>query len=104
MLLNEIAYFEVRNIDKAIVYAHKTPSTAVVALNLENVSSSELAYMLDEEFGICTRAGLHCAPYAHKTIGTLESAAVRLSFGFFNTEDEIMKAVDAIYKISTGRA
>ena len=90
----------VRNIKGINVYGHKTLSTAVIPFNLDCVSSSELAYILDEEFEICTRAGLHCAPYAHKTIGTLESAAVRVSFGFFNTEDEVKTALDAINEIS----
>lgn len=91
---------EVKGIENVTVYGHNAPSTAVVALNFDNVDSSEAAYILDDEFEICVRAGLHCAPYAHETIGTFESAAVRFSFGFFNTEDEISKAVAAVYKIS----
>jgi len=92
----------VKNIKGTVVYGHSSSaaSAAVIALNLANVSSSELASILDEEFNICTRAGLHCAPLAHKTIGTLESAAVRFSFGFFNTEAEVRSSIDAIYKIS----
>jgi len=90
----------VRNIKNAVVYGHNSPAIAVVALNLENVSASEFAYLLDYEFDICARAGLHCAPYAHMTIGTLERTALRVSFGYFNTEDEIGKTVDAIYDIS----
>jgi len=89
-----------RNIKNAVVYGQNPQGAAVVAFNLKNVNSAELAYMLDNEFDICTRAGLHCAPYAHRTIGTLESAAVRVSFGFFNTEAEVSEATDAIYKIS----
>ena len=89
-----------RNIKNAVVYGQNPRGAAVVAFNLDNVNSAELAYMLDDEFDICVRAGLHCAPYAHRTIGTLESAAVRASFGFFNTEAEVGKAIDAIYKIS----
>lgn len=89
-----------KNIQGAVVYGQARPGVAVVAANLANLSSSEFAGILDEEFGICTRAGLHCAPLAHKTMGTLESAAVRFSFDFFNTEAEIMKGLDAIDKIS----
>ena len=89
----------IKKIKPITVYGQKTPSVAVVSINLDNVSSSELAFILDDEYGICTRAGLHCAPLAHKTLGTLESAAVRFSFGYFNTEDEIeicLKALDMI--------
>lgn len=90
----------VRNIAGAVIYGQTKPGTAVIAINLDNLSSSEFAAVLDEEFAICTRAGLHCAPLAHKTMGTLESAAVRFSFDFFNTEAEISQGLDAIYKIS----
>ena len=90
----------VKNIKGVLVYGHNSLSTATVSLNLNNVSSSELAFILDDEFDICTRAGLHCAPLAHKSMGTLETGAVRFSFGFFNTEEEINKGVDALYKIS----
>ena len=89
-----------KGINGVTVYGHKEPSTAVVSMNLDNTSSSELAFILDDEFDICTRAGLHCAPLAHKTIGTLESAAVRFSFGYFNTEDEISKCIEAIGRIA----
>ena len=90
----------VKNIKESVVYGNSSPTTAVAALNLTNISSSEFASILDEEYDICTRAGLHCAPLAHKTLGTLESAAVRFSFGFFNTVDEVNNCVDAIHKIS----
>ena len=89
----------IKKIKPITMYGHKTQSVAVVSINMENVSSSELAFILDDEYDICTRAGLHCAPLAHKTLGTLESAAVRFSFGYFNTEDEIeicLKALDMI--------
>ena len=97
--LTQIFLEGIKKIKPITVYGHKTQSVAVVSINLENVSSSELAFILDDEYDICTRAGLHCAPLAHKTLGTLESAAVRFSFGYFNTEDEIeicLKALDMI--------
>jgi len=90
----------VKTIKGVTVYGHKSPATATVSINLENISSSEFASVLDEEFDIYTRAGLHCAPLAHKTMGTLETATVRFSLGFFNTENEIKKSIDAISKIS----
>jgi len=45
--------------------------------------------MLDNEYGIMTRSGLHCAPLAHKTLGTYPEGTLRFSIGFFNTEEEI---------------
>ena len=90
----------VKNIAGATIYGHGSPATSVVSMNLNNIGSSEFANILDEEFEICTRAGLHCSPLAHMTMGTVEAAAVRFSFGCFNTEDEVAKGIDAIYEIS----
>jgi selenocysteine lyase/cysteine desulfurase len=60
---------------------------------------AELAYQLDERYGIATRVGLHCAPSAHKTLGTWPGGTVRFSFGVFNTESEIDEAVEAVRRI-----
>jgi cysteine desulfurase/selenocysteine lyase len=61
----------------------------VVSLTLETLSPPEAAERLDTQYGIATRAGLHCAPLAHRTIGTLDSGTLRLSFSYMNTEDEV---------------
>ncbi len=76
-------------------------NTGVVALNFEGVDSSELSYVLDKVYNIATRAGLHCAPLAHTTLGTLKMGIVRLSIGCFNTIEEIDKTLDALREIST---
>ena len=75
-------------------------TTAIVAMTLNKISSSEFAAILDEKYNICVRAGLHCAPLAHKTIGTYETAVVRFSFGYFNTEEDVKKAIQAVCEIS----
>ena len=54
------------------------------------------AFTLEKQFGIMTRVGMHCAPNAHKVMGTFPSGTIRFSFGFFNTEEEIMYAVEAL--------
>lgn len=72
----------------------------VVPINIEGIDSSEVAYRLDTEYGIAVRPGLHCAPLAHKTIGTEKIGAVRFGVGPFNTETDIMAAVKALNKIS----
>ncbi|HOX27750.1 MAG TPA: aminotransferase class V-fold PLP-dependent enzyme, partial [bacterium] len=56
---------------------------------------------LDDEYGIMCRAGLHCAPVAHKTLGTFPGGAVRFSLSVFNTMSEIREAVDALKTILT---
>jgi selenocysteine lyase/cysteine desulfurase len=70
--------------------------TAVVALNIRDYDSGAVADALYEEFGIATRAGAHCAPLMHKALGTWEQGAVRFSFSWFNTEEEVDKAVNAL--------
>lgn len=71
----------------------------VVSLNFAGKDNGEVAYKLDKEYGIATRCGLHCAPYAHKTLGTFPNGTVRFSFGYFNTKEEIDYTVDSINKI-----
>ena len=73
---------------------------AVVSLNVEGKDPSEVGYELDERFGIMTRVGLHCAPLAHRTIGTYPTGTVRFSFGYYNTPKEIEKALAALKEIT----
>lgn len=73
--------------------------TPVVSMNMEGMDSSILSYVLDDEYDIQTRPGMHCAPLAHETIGTLKKGAVRFSFSYFNTEDEIIYAIETLKKI-----
>lgn len=74
--------------------------TSCVSLNINNIETAELSYMLDSDFGIQNRSGLHCAPLAHKSIGTYPTGTVRLSIGYFNTLDEIKYTISALNKIS----
>lgn len=76
--------------------------TAIVSLNIINKSSSEVSQRLDDEFGILTRPGLQCAPAAHRTIGTFSSGTVRLSIGYFNSEEDIERTLNAIDIIASG--
>lgn len=71
----------------------------VVSLNIRDYDSSEIAYILDEQYDIMVRPGLHCAPLAHKTIGTFDQGAVRFSFSPFNTLDEIEYGIRSIREI-----
>lgn len=80
--------------------ADKTRNSGIVAMNLGNLDSTELSYMLDKDFGICTRAGLHCAPAAHAVLGTERRGIVRFSVGCFNTENEILRTIDAVDRIA----
>jgi cysteine desulfurase family protein len=84
-----------------ILYGHQDSSkrTAVVSFNLKNITSSEAALYFEEKWGILCRPGLHCAPSAHKTIGTFPQGTVRFSFGFFHTEQDIDLACAAVRQI-----
>jgi len=73
--------------------------TAVVAVTVKGHSPDQLAAVLDQVFDVATRSGLHCAPQAHRTAGTVEYGALRFSPGYFNTADEIDYVVDAMLNI-----
>lgn len=74
--------------------------TGVVSVNLAGLDCSELSFILDQRFGITTRSGMHCAPWAHQTIGTLASGVCRFSPGFFNTSPEMERTIRAVQQIS----
>ena len=71
----------------------------IVSLNLGDMDSSELCSVLAQN-DISVRGGIHCAPYAHKALGTLKTGAVRFSFGVMNTEEEVIKAAKILQLIN----
>ena len=73
--------------------------TSVVSIQTPGRDVSEIAYLLDKNYGIMTRVGLHCAPNAHKTLDTYPTGTVRFSFGYFNTEEEVLFAVKALEEL-----
>jgi cysteine desulfurase family protein len=86
--------------------ASRTPHlerVGIVSLNVRNVSPSELGAVLDSSFNIAARTGLHCAPLAHKSIGTFPDGTVRISPGYFNTDDEIDEAIAALKAIANSQ-
>jgi selenocysteine lyase/cysteine desulfurase len=76
----------------------------VVSLDFHDQDNAEIAFLLESEYGIATRTGLHCAPNAHKTLGTYPQGTVRFSFGHFNTMDEVLYAANAVKKILNEKA
>lgn len=74
---------------------------STVALNIRGIDCSEVAQRLDDDYGILVRAGLHCAPWAHQTLGTYPGGAVRFSFGYFNSAGEVDSAVAALREIAS---
>ncbi len=73
---------------------------AVISLKVKGKSESAVAQSLDRDFHIMVRAGLHCAPGAHRTMGTFAEGTVRFSFGYFNTEADVAACLTALAIIS----
>jgi cysteine desulfurase family protein len=74
--------------------------TGVLSLNLRGVSPSRVGQMLDRDHHIQTRIGLHCAPSAHRTIGSFPDGTVRLSWGPFTTGREVRRVIEALIGIA----
>ena len=74
----------------------------VVSANIAGIAAHDVAAILDGDYGIAVRAGLHCAPLVHRDLGTIERGAVRFSPGLFSTEAEIDLAVEAMATIARG--
>lgn len=73
---------------------------AIVTLNISDYESGAVSDALSEEYGIATRPGAHCAPRMHQALGTVQQGAVRFSFSWFNTEQEIDAAIQAVRELA----
>lgn len=73
---------------------------AIAALNLKDVDSAAVADALMTDYGIAVRSGAHCAPRMHQTLGTASQGAVRFSFSWFNTEQEVDAAIQALRELA----
>lgn len=79
-----------------------TDRVGVVSVDFQALDNAQAALWLEERYGILTRCGLHCAPAAHRTLGTFPQGTVRLSPGWFTTPGEIDAAAAAIEEIACG--
>ena len=95
-------YMGVKDIPGVTVYGDfsQPQRAAIVALNLENEDSGQVADALMEDYGIAVRSGAHCAPRMHQALGTQNQGAVRFSFSWFTTETEIDAAVAALAQLA----
>ena len=74
---------------------------STITMNVDRLEAGDVGIMLDVDFNIATRTGLHCAPLVHEQIGTMKiHGGVRFSIGAFNTETHIAKAVEAVSEIA----
>ena len=76
-----------------------TDRNAVASIQTPEIDMSQVAWQLDNEYGVMTRVGLHCAPNAHKTLGTYPAGTIRFSFGPENTKNELDFAIQGLKKI-----
>ncbi len=74
--------------------------TATVSFNIAGMEPSEVGLRLDEEHGVLCRVGLHCAPAAHRTLGTFPAGTVRFGMGVFNATEEVDAAVAAVESLA----
>ena len=96
-------YHGIANLPGVTVYGDFSEGharTAVVTLNVHDYDSSAVADELSECYDIATRAGAHCAPRMHEALGTVEQGAVRFSFSWFTTEEEVEAAIAAVREIA----
>lgn len=96
---------EIRKTDGVIIYGPDSceKKTAVIAFNIEGIDCEEAASLLNERYGIAVRSGYHCAPVAHKVIGTEKTGCIRISPGIFTTYDDILKTAAAIKEIAENK-
>ena len=101
MMLMRRFYEGVMALDSVTVYGDFTRDRApIVTLNIGDMPSGELSDILSGEFSIATRAGAHCAPRLHQALGTVEQGAVRFSFGYFNTIEDVDAAIAALRSVA----
>ena len=95
-------YEGIRRIDGVKTYGDFSSwdRAAIVTLNVRDFDSAQVSDYLAEHFGIATRPGGHCAPRLHEALGTVEQGAVRFSFGWHNTEEDVDAAIRAIAEVA----
>jgi len=86
------------------VFGRRVPEgrTGVVSIQTLKKDLAQSAYELDAEYGIMTRVGLHCAPSAHKTLGSYPTGTIRFSFGWWNTQAQVDAALEALEVVCRG--
>jgi selenocysteine lyase/cysteine desulfurase len=72
------------------------PSVPIVSITSDTLDPDRIAFLLDRHHGVAVRSGLHCAPWAHRTLGTLDSGAVRFGVGYGTTDEDIERALAAV--------
>jgi selenocysteine lyase/cysteine desulfurase len=77
----------------------REPRVPILSAVHEKIESDRLSFALDKRYSIATRSGLHCAPWAHKTLGTLETGALRFGVGYASTSADVDAVLDALREL-----
>ncbi len=102
--LREIFLSEISQTHEITIHGNgEGPHTGVLSISIAGLDPSQAGELLEKRFGILSRIGLHCAPLAHRTIGTFPDGTVRLSWGPFTTERDILVAARAVKRVASRR-
>jgi cysteine desulfurase family protein len=99
--LTEYALRKLSEIEGITLYGSKdtTNRVGVISMNIMDLNPQKVGHVLDEKYGIMVRTGLHCAPCAHRTIGTIDRGTIRIGLGYFNTQEDIDCLLEAVKDI-----
>jgi len=97
--LAKYLYQNIKNNENILVYYPKYIKNGVISINVNGYTSAEVSNYLDENFGIATRSGLHCAPLIHKFLKTDKEGTVRISISHTNTKKDIKQLINALNKL-----
>jgi len=79
--------------------APEEPAAPIVSITCDGIEPDRLAFLLDRNYGVAVRSGLHCAPWAHRTLGTLETGTLRLGVGWGDTDEDVAIVLGALREI-----
>lgn len=98
-LLDGLHQLEAQRLLRIVGKKNCNERLGVVSIATEKMDIAELAFILADKYAIATRVGLHCAPHAHKTLGTYPTGTLRFSFGWHNTAAEVSVALHALSEV-----
>ena len=97
--LDGLQQLEAQNLLRIVGKRNCSKRVGVVSISTDITDIAELAFILADKYAIATRVGLHCAPNAHKTLGTYPTGTLRFSFGWNNTAEEVNVALQALKEV-----
>lgn len=103
LTLTKLLYEGLGSIDGVIIHSPPPQGVPVLTCSISGMDATAVGEILDGDYQIAVRTGLHCAPLVHETLGTVETGAVRFSPGPFNSREDILRAIEAMKAIAAAR-